>query len=82
MPLTIRVWGVCARSPSGCPLLLYEDTNATAAVLTGARLNVYEWEKSQKWWESELGWTTLRWNSNVHREASLTVTLGPTAPQG
>ena len=26
-----------------------------------------------------VGWTTLRWNSNVHREASLTVTVGAKA---
>ena len=38
-------------------------------------------------WEG-LGWSTLRWNSNVHREASLTVTMGaepadpPVGPRG
>ena len=26
-----------------------------------------------------MGWSTLRWNSNVHREASLTITVGATA---
>ena len=36
---------------------------------------MYEWKRSQDWYES-LGWQTLRWNSNVHREASLTITVG------
>lgn len=64
--------------PSGYPLLLHECADADAACLTGARLDVHEWKTSQEWWES-LGWTTLRWNSNVHREASLTITVGANA---
>ena len=27
-----------------------------------------------------MGWSTVRWQSNVHREASLTVTLAAAAP--
>lgn len=28
-----------------------------------------------------MGWHTLRWNSNVHREASLTITVGAPAEE-
>ena len=35
--------------PSGYPLLLHECTDAEAACLTGARMNVYEWKRSQEW---------------------------------
>ena len=45
-------------------------------MLSGARMDVHTWKASQDWYEG-LGWSLLRWNSNVHREASLTVTLGP-----
>ena len=64
--------------PSGYPLLLHECTGATPA-LSGCRVGVYEWKASQEWYESQLGWQTVRWNSNVHREASLTITMGPRA---
>ena len=73
--------------PSGFPLLLHECDGAEAACLSGARLSVYEWKKSQEWYE-KLGLQTVRWNSNVHREASLTITLGaaaadpPVGPRG
>jgi catechol 2,3-dioxygenase-like lactoylglutathione lyase family enzyme len=64
--------------PSGYPLLLHECSEAEAPQLSGVRLEVHEWLASQEWWE-DLGWHTLRWNSNVHREASLTITMGPCA---
>lgn len=62
--------------PSGYPLLLHECEGAPAG-LNGCRMAVHEWKASQEWYEQTLGWQTVRWNSNVHREASLTVTLGP-----
>jgi len=73
--------------PSGYPLLLYEDDKAENAILSGVQLEVHEWKTTQEWWE-ELGWSTQRWNSNVHREGSLTVTVGaapadpPIGPRG
>ena len=45
-------------------------------MLTGVRLDVYEWKSSQTWYEETLGWKTLRWQSNVPSDASVTVTLG------
>jgi len=73
--------------PSGYPLLLHECDGVEAACLSGVRIAVHEWKKSQEWYE-KLGLHTVRWNSNVHREASLTITLGggtanlPVGPRG
>ena len=64
--------------PSGYPLLLHECAEVESTILSGARVDVHVWKESQEWYES-LGWSTLRWNANVHREASLTVTMGPAA---
>ena len=35
--------------PSGFPLLLHECADADAACLSGARMDVYEWKRSQEW---------------------------------
>jgi len=71
--------------PAGYPILLHEAGDAQAASLSGVRCECHEWKTSQEWWEA-LGWKTVRWQSNVHREASLTVTLAPkaetTGPRG
>lgn len=65
--------------PAGYPVLLHEAEGCTTAAFSGARCDCHEWKASQEWWES-LGWSTVRWQSNVHREASLTVTLAAAAP--
>ena len=41
--------------PSGFPLLLHECADADAACLSGARLSVFEWKKSQEWCAHALG---------------------------
>lgn len=46
-------------------------------MISGVRCETHDWKASQEWYEENLSWTTLRWQSNVNREASLTVTLGP-----
>ena len=35
--------------PSGFPLLLHQCAEAECACLSGARLSVHEWKKSQEW---------------------------------
>ena len=73
--------------PCGYPVLLCECAEATAPCIAGVRMAVHTWKKSQAWYEG-LGWKTVRWNSNVHREASLTVSLSaavadpPIGPRG
>ena len=47
--LTNPVMEAVVADPSGYPLLLHECTDATAACLSGARLSVYEWKRSQEW---------------------------------
>ena len=54
-----------------------EADEAAGPVISGVRASCHEWLQSQEWYEATLGWSLLRWNSNVHREASLTLTLGP-----
>ena len=70
--------------PCGYPLLLYEVDGADAA-LCGARLDAYEWKRAEEWWNG-IGWKTLRWQSNVPNEASITLTLsnapGDAGPRG
>jgi len=70
--------------PSGFPVHLYNasDAEQPQGVLCGVRLATDNWKKSQEWWESELGWKTLRWQSNVPREASLAVLLGGPEAEG
>jgi len=71
--------------PSGYPVLLHEAEGVTAATISGARFECHAWKASQDWYEA-LGWTMRRYNSNVHREASLTLTVGanaePCGPRG
>ena len=71
--------------PSGYPVLLHEAEGVTAALISGARFECHAWKASQDWYEA-LGWTMRRYNSNVHREASLTLTVGanaePCGPRG
>lgn len=70
--------------PSGASVLLWEvggeESESGGATLTGAHLEVYEWKKSQTWYEQNLGWSTLRHQSNVPLEAAITITVG--APGG
>ena len=73
---TTPVRQAAVADPDGYPLLLYEGGGGGGAVLTGVRLDVYEWKSSQTWYEETLGWKTLRWQSNVPSDASVTVTLG------
>ena len=66
--------------PSGYPLLLYASGGGGGgggAQLSAARLSVFEWKASQEWYESTLGWSTLRWQSNIPLEPSVTVSVGP-----
>ena len=60
--------------PSGYPVLLHEAEGASASI-SGVRCECHVWKESQDWYES-LGWHMQRYNANVHREASLTVSLG------
>ena len=62
--------------PCGFPVNLYNDTSCMGSVLCGVRLATDDWKKTQEWWQSELGWKTLRWQSDVPRLASLNVLLG------
>lgn len=79
--------------PGGYPVLLYQPSAeaggdgggdgagagaGTAAFIGGARLDVHDWKRSQEWWHS-LGWATRRWQSNVPRESSLTLTVAAAA---
>ena len=71
--------------PSGASVVLWEaggEAGGGAATLTGVRLEVYEWKKSQTWYEQSLGWATLRHQSNVPLEAGLTITVGEKAAGG
>jgi len=69
--------------PSGYPVLLHESQGSVA--ISAVRCECHTWKSSQDWYEA-LGWTMRRYNSNVHREASLTLSLGadaqPCGPRG
>eukprot|EP00322_Chrysochromulina_rotalis_P007304 CAMPEP_0115859742 /NCGR_PEP_ID=MMETSP0287-20121206/16773_1 /TAXON_ID=412157 /ORGANISM="Chrysochromulina rotalis, Strain UIO044" /LENGTH=271 /DNA_ID=CAMNT_0003314053 /DNA_START=15 /DNA_END=831 /DNA_ORIENTATION=+ len=71
--------------PSGYPVLLHEDEGAAASTLSGVRVACHTWKETQEWYEA-LGWKMLRFNSNVHREPSITITVGedgdPIGPRG
>jgi catechol 2,3-dioxygenase-like lactoylglutathione lyase family enzyme len=63
--------------PAGFPLLLFQDEAcAGKGELCAARLDVTAWKPSQDWWAGR-GLATLRWQSNLPREASIVVTVGP-----
>eukprot|EP00966_Prymnesium_polylepis_P195053 4521670-Prymnesium_polylepis.1 len=67
--------------PCGFPVHLYEEAACGGATLCGVRLDVYEWKQSSEWW-AELGWTQLRWQSDVPRAASMSVLLGGPGADG
>lgn len=76
--------------PAGYPLWLYQDPTCTGqGELCAARLDVTAWKASEAWWGG-LGFSTLRWQSNLKEEASITVTVGdadgvavgPCGPEG
>lgn len=62
--------------PAGYPLLLYQDPECEGrGELSAARIDVTAWKPSEAWW-CGLGFSTLRWQSNLPLEASITVTVG------
>ncbi|KAL1510339.1 hypothetical protein AB1Y20_006655 [Prymnesium parvum] len=67
--------------PNGFPVHLYQ-ANCSESAICGVRLDVYEWKKSSEWYQSELGWKTLRWQSHVPRHASLSVLIGGPESEG
>ena len=67
--------------PSGFPVHLYE-AECAEGVICGVRFDVYEWKKSSEWYESELGWKTLRFQSDVPRKARLALLMGEPGAEG
>jgi len=63
--------------PDGYPVLLYQGSGEDPALLCAVRLNVHEWKRSEEWYQQVLGWSKLRWQAALPREASITVTVGP-----
>lgn len=73
--------------PGGYPVLLFSANDTAAAAAAGepalccVRLEVYEWKASREWWEAN-GMKVLRWQSDVSRQASITITLGGGSDEG
>ena len=71
--------------PCGYPVLLYEaglEANPNPPALCAVRLSVHAWKFSQEYFERACGWSTLRWQSNLPLDASITVTMGDASLAG